>query len=116
MMTDRESLKDVVNTWVVTFWGATPTATRGGGTMKPLLILALLLCTLAPVSAGDRWRGDDYNRWAPYGSERFEGSRTWKPREWRWDGPDHVIIDKPGKCEVRCERVGREYRCKEYRC
>ena len=28
----------------------------------------------------------------------------------RWRGNER------GKCEARCERVGRAYRCKEYRC
>jgi hypothetical protein len=30
--------------------------------------------------------------------------------------PNQFTIDKRGKCEVRCERHGREYKCKEYRC
>jgi hypothetical protein len=41
------------------------------------------------------------------------------PDDRRWRGqqlPDRFTIDKPGKCEVICERRGREYKCREYRC
>ena len=49
--------------------------------------------------------------------ERWDGSRTWRPDMPRgWYRPGRIIIDRPGKCEVRCERSGREYRCREYRC
>jgi hypothetical protein len=50
-------------------------------------------------------------------TERWEGSRDWKPDVPRGSyRPDRLIIDRPGQCEVRCERVGREYRCREHRC
>jgi hypothetical protein len=81
-----------------------------------LMAIALLLSTcLAPMAATDDRRG------SPFPSdERWEGSRTWRPdRDRRWRGqplPDRFTIDKPGKCEVICERVGRTYRCREYRC
>lgn len=87
--------------------------------MKRWLIpwaLGVMLLTIAGAHADDRWREKE-RRDFPF-TERFEGTRTWKPnRELRRQGlPDQMIIDKPGKCEVRCERVGREYHCKEYRC
>ena len=45
------------------------------------------------------------------------GDPPWKPDRRRGlVMPDRFTIDKPGKCEVRCERRGREYKCKEYRC
>lgn len=50
-------------------------------------------------------------------TERWEGSRDWKPDMLRGSyRPDRLIIDRPGKCEVRCEQSGREYRGREYRC
>ena len=50
-------------------------------------------------------------------TERWEGSRDWKPDMPRGSyRPDRLIIDRPGQCAVRCERSGREYRCREYRC
>jgi hypothetical protein len=77
--------------------------------------LGVLLCTLGVGDAEDRWR-DSKPPW----TERFEGSRTWRPdRDRRWRGeplPDQFTIDKPGKCEVICQRIGREYKCREYRC
>jgi hypothetical protein len=54
----------------------------------------------------------------PFSSERWEGVRDWKParRERRGSAwPDNFVVDKPGKCEVRCERLGRTYPCREYR-
>jgi hypothetical protein len=80
--------------------------------------LGLLLCTLGVGHADERGR-DGEQRGFPFTSERWEGSRDWKPdrqlrRRWPW--PDHFVVDKPGKCEVRCERSGRTYRCREYRC
>lgn len=78
------------------------------------LCLGLVLC-LATAGYTDDRRG------SPFPSdEAWEGSRTWRPerhRGWReQDLPDRFTIDKPGKCEVRCERRGREYKCREYRC
>ena len=78
------------------------------------LSLGVLLCT-ATAGYTDNRRG------SPFPSdEHWEGYRTWKPeRDRRWRGqelPDRFTIDKPGKCEVICQRIGREYKCKEYRC
>jgi hypothetical protein len=78
------------------------------------LCLGLLLCGATVGSADDR-------RWSPFpDNEHWEGSRTWRPdRDRRWRGqewPDRFTIDKPGKCEVICERVGPRYKCREYRC
>jgi hypothetical protein len=74
-----------------------------------LLLLALLLCT-APVGAPDDRRSLPFPA-----DEHWEGYRTWRPeRDRRWRGqelPDRFTVDKPGKCEVICERVGRQYRC-----
>ena len=76
------------------------------------LCLGMLL-SLAPVSYADDRRG------SPFDNEHWEGYRTWKPDRSMRRGltiPDQFTIDKRGKCEVRCERHGREYKCKEYRC
>jgi hypothetical protein len=66
----------------------------------------------------ERWRSDELRNF-PFSSERWEGTRKWTPdrklrRQWEW--PDNFVVDRPGKCEVRCERSGRTYRCREYRC
>jgi hypothetical protein len=78
------------------------------------LCLGMLL-SLATVAVTDDRRGSPF-RW----DDHWEGYRTYRPerpRGWRdRDLPDQFTIDKPGKCEVRCERIGREYKCKEYRC
>jgi hypothetical protein len=76
--------------------------------------LGLLLCTASLGYTEDR-RGSSFDH------EHWEGSRTYRPerpRGWRErDLPDRFTIDKPGKCEVRCESDGRgRYKCKEYRC
>jgi hypothetical protein len=72
--------------------------------------LGLLLCTMSLGYADDR-------RGSPFGDEHWEGYRTWKPDRRRGlVMPDRFTIDKRGKCEVRCQRVGREYKCREYRC
>jgi hypothetical protein len=81
--------------------------------------VALLLGLVAAGHAEERWRGDT-RREFPFSDERFEGERRWTPdrtmrRQWR-EMPDRIVIDKPGKCEIRCERRGRDYRCREYRC
>ena len=75
--------------------------------------LGLLLCTLGASYADERRRQSE-----PPWTERFEGTRTWRPdRDQRRYGlPDQFTIDKPGKCEVICQRIGREYKCREYRC
>jgi hypothetical protein len=78
------------------------------------LCLGLVLC-LAPVGYADDRRG------SPFSSEdRWDGTRTYRPerpRGWREHHlPDRFTIDKPGKCEVICERIGRAYKCREYRC
>jgi hypothetical protein len=79
-----------------------------------VLCLGLVLCTVTAGYPDDR-RGSPFPA-----DERWEGSRTWRPeRDRRWRGqqlPDRFTIDKPGKCEVICERRGREYKCREYRC
>jgi hypothetical protein len=80
--------------------------------------LAFMLVTLAGVHADER-RRSDARQGFPFSSERFEGTRKWRPdgnfrRQWPW--PDRFTVDRPGKCEVRCERVGRGYECREYRC
>jgi hypothetical protein len=76
--------------------------------------LAVLLC-LVSVSYSDERRGSPFPP-----NEHWDGYRTWRPeRDRRGRGPawpDRFTIDRPGKCEVRCERRGREYRCREYRC
>jgi len=78
------------------------------------LCLCLLL-SLSPVSYADDRRGSPFPA-----DEHWEGTRTYRPdRDRRYRGqdlPDRFTIDKPGKCEVICERVGRSYKCKEYRC
>jgi hypothetical protein len=80
--------------------------------------LALKFIGLVDAHADERWRGNE--RWGfPFSSEHWEGWRKWTPnRQQRRhrDWPDRFTIDKRGKCEARCERVGRSYRCKEYRC
>jgi hypothetical protein len=80
------------------------------------LCVGLLLYTVSIGYTDDR-------RGSPFPSdERWEGLRTWRPdRDRHYPEevlPDRITIDKlgRGKCEVRCERHGREYRCKEYRC
>jgi hypothetical protein len=77
------------------------------------LCLGMLL-SLATVSYADDRRG------SPFDKEHWEGTRTYRPdRDRRYRGqelPDRFTIDKPGKCEVICERRGREYKCREYRC
>jgi hypothetical protein len=80
--------------------------------------LGLLLCSLNISYADERRRDGDLGNF-PFSNERWEGSRDWKPdrrerRRWPW--PDNFVVDRPGKCEVRCERSGRTYRCREYRC
>ena len=68
----------------------------------------------------DRSRADaDEQRGFPFGTERGEGTHEWMPdhhvrRQWPW--PDRFTVDRPGTCEVRCVRSGRESRCREYRC
>jgi hypothetical protein len=78
------------------------------------LCVSLVLCT-AHLSSPDDQRGSPFSS-----DERWEGTRTYRPdRDRRWRGqelPDRFTIDKPGKYEVICERVGRAYKCLEYRC
>jgi Ni/Co efflux regulator RcnB len=80
-------------------------------------VLAFMLVGLVGAHADERRRGHE-SRDFPFGSEHWDGWRKWTPdRRTRRQGlPDQFTIDKPGKCEVRCQRVGRDYRCKEYRC
>ena len=76
--------------------------------------LGLLLCTVSLSYPEDR-RGSPFPA-----DEHWQGSRPWNPeRDPRWRGqdlPDRIVIEKPGKCEVRCERIGPQYKCREYRC
>jgi hypothetical protein len=70
---------------------------------------------MAPVGSADDRKG------SPFDNDHWEGYRTYRPerpRGWREHNlPDRFTIDKQGKCEVICERVGRgQYKCKEYRC
>jgi Ni/Co efflux regulator RcnB len=80
--------------------------------------LAFMLVALVDAHADERGRGHE-QRDSPFSSEHWEGSRKWTPdrhQRRRGDVPDRFTIDKPGKCEVRCVREGRSYRCTEYRC
>ena len=88
--------------------------------MQPWLIgwcLALMLIVLGDAYGDKRGRGRESQDF-PFSSEHWDGWRKWTPdRRTRRQGlPDQFTIDKRGKCEVYCERVGRSYRCKEYRC
>jgi hypothetical protein len=78
------------------------------------LCLGLMLCTVSLSYPDDR-RGSPFPA-----DEHWEGNRTWRPerarRGYGQQLPDRFTIDKPGKCEVICERVGRSYKCREYRC
>ena len=86
--------------------------------MKPIPLL-LVLFALVTAHADERRRGDE-RRGFPFSSdEHWDGCRQWKPdrevrRRWPW--PDCFTADRPGNCEVRCVRVGPEYKCREYRC
>jgi hypothetical protein len=75
--------------------------------------LGILLC-MANVGFTDDRRGFPFPA-----DEHWEGYRTWTPDRYsRRRGlvmPDRFTIDRPGKCEVRCVREGRSYKCKEYR-
>lgn len=44
------------------------------------------------------------------GPGSYDGPRSYNPM------PERFIIDKPGKCEVRCERWSSTIKCKEYCC
>jgi Ni/Co efflux regulator RcnB len=79
--------------------------------------LTFMLVALVEAHADERRRGDARQD-APFSSEHWDGWKKWTPdRRTRRRGlPDDFTIDKPGKCEVRCVRSGRSYRCKEYRC
>jgi Ni/Co efflux regulator RcnB len=80
--------------------------------------LTFMLVTLGDAHADEGWRGDARQD-SPFSSEHWDGWQKWTPdrhQRRRGDVPDRFTIDKPGKCEVRCERSGRGYRCKEYRC
>ena len=88
--------------------------------MRQWLIGGFLTCMLVALGdayADERRRGHQQQD-SPFSSEHWEGWRRWTPdRRTRRRGlPDDFTIDKPGKCEVRCVRSGRSYRCKEYRC
>ena len=58
---------------------------------------------------------------APFSTdEHGEGYRPWRPdrdrRGYRQPLPDRFTLDKPGTCEVICQRMGREYKYREYCC
>jgi hypothetical protein len=74
--------------------------------------LGLLLCTATVGYADDR-RGSPFPA-----DEHWQGYRTYRPARPRAlpPLPDQFTVDRPGKCEVRCVREGRSYKCKEYRC
>ena len=83
--------------------------------MWRLCLACCLGLLLGPVAMGYT----DGQRNFPFSSEHWEGWRRWTPdqklqRDWKW--PRNFTVDRSGKCEVRCERSGRSYRCKEYRC
>jgi hypothetical protein len=78
------------------------------------ICLGVLLC-LATVGFADERRGSPFGtdeHWQGYHTYRPERHRSWRER----DLPDRFTIDKPGTREVRCEREGSRYTCKEYRC
>jgi hypothetical protein len=79
--------------------------------------LACMLLVLGDAYPDEHRRGHEPQP-APFSSEHWEGWRRWTPdhRTRRRGLPDDFTIDQPGKCEVRCVRSGRSYRCKEYRC
>lgn len=88
--------------------------------MRKLIWVAVgvvLLCLLPMGHAQETWRGSYRDQQGFPFTERWEGTKSWRPNippgSYR---PDRLIIDRPGKCEVRCQRSGREYRCREYRC
>lgn len=67
--------------------------------------LGVLLC-LATLGEADERRDSLFGieeHWDGYRTYRPERPRGWYER----DLPDRFTIDKPGKCEVRCERRGR---------
>ncbi len=82
-----------------------------------MLIFTLALSVVTVGHAEERWHSRQGETGFPF-TGHWDGYRTWKPdvpRHWGW--PEKIVIDRPGKCEVRCERSGRwEYRCREYRC
>jgi len=98
------------------------TTSTHGPAMRRWLIawsFAFMLVALAGAHADERRRSDERRGFPFSPEERWEGYRKWKPdhhfrRQWPW--PDRFTLDRPGKCEVRCERVGLGYKCREYRC
>jgi hypothetical protein len=87
--------------------------------MKTLLLLVLFAVTSVHADAEQRRRGDERRGFPFSAEEHWQGSRTWKPdrqlrRQWPW--PERFTVDRPGNCEVRCTRSGRDYKCREYRC
>jgi hypothetical protein len=83
-------------------------------------VIALFVLVALATAHVDERRRQDERRGFPFGpDEHWDGYRTWTPeRNFRgpWPMPDRFTVDRPGTCEVRCVRSGREYRCKEYRC
>jgi hypothetical protein len=81
--------------------------------------LTFMLVAFVEAHADERRRGDARQD-SPFSSEHWDGWKKWTPdrrtRRRGEDWPDNFTIDKRGKCEVRCERSGCSYRCKEYRC
>ena len=79
-----------------------------------LPVIALLVLLALVTAHVDERRGFPFSS-----EEHWDGDRRWTPdrrtrRQWPW--PDRFTVDKPGKCEVQCRRVGSSYQCREYRC
>jgi hypothetical protein len=83
-------------------------------------VIALFVLVALATAHLDERRRQDERRGFPFApDEHWDGYQTWTPeRNFRqpWPMPLRFTVDRPGKCEVRCVRSGREYRCKEYRC
>jgi hypothetical protein len=70
-----------------------------------IILLGSLTTSVLP------WRDDDRAREGRYERDYRHDRRS------RSALPDRFTIDKPGKCELRCERRRNgEYQCREYRC
>jgi hypothetical protein len=79
-----------------------------------LVFMTLLGSVSVPTATA--YRSDHESR--QYHEDRgSRHEREYRNRRSRESMPDRFVIDKPGKCEIRCERRWTgEYRCKEYRC
>jgi len=83
-------------------------------------VIALFVLVSLATAHVDEQRRQDERRGFPFSpDEHWDGYRTWTPdRNFRqpWPMSDRFTVDRPGNCEVRCVRAGREYKCREYRC